>query len=84
MTEYDYTRKANEKIDVYHLEVALLELGTIRDPGEGAGYEPCLMGMATPWKRKVDCESIGLKRSWHYAPKKKQALCSNLKRRRIG
>ena len=45
MTEYDYTRKANEKIDVYHLEVALLELGTIRDPGEGAGYEPCSMDM---------------------------------------
>ena len=28
--EYDYTRKANEKIDVYNLEVGLLELPTKR------------------------------------------------------
>ena len=37
MKEYDYTRKVNEKIDDYNLEVAFLELGTKREPSRGSG-----------------------------------------------
>ena len=37
MIEHEYTRKVNAKINVYNLEIALLELGPKREPNRGKG-----------------------------------------------